>query len=653
MKVNVYFCRCGGIIAERVDAETVERGLARIPQVSYRCVDFLCSEEGREFMARDVAESRPERVVVAACSPREHEATFQKALAEAGLNPYFLQMVNIREQVSWVTPDAAAATAKALRLIEAGIARVRRHEALTTREVDANTDALVIGAGPAGLKCAQTLAEAGRHVVVVEKTPVMGGLPVRYEELFPNMECGPCLLEPVLAEVMHGRYAENIELLTMAEVCEVTGYHGNFNIKIRQRARFVDADACIGCAECIPPCPVSIPNEFDCALSQRRAISFPFAGALPNAPFIEEGACLRARGEDCSLCVQACPVPGTILFDDRERLLQRKAGAIVVATGAALYDAARLPEFRDARRPGVYTYLELERILASNGPTNGEFRLPEDGRTPQSVAIVHCVGSLDAEHVPYCSGVCCGAAFKLSHLAASRSPGTHFHHLYKELVLPGKEEFAVYDKARRNPQIHMERYVSIAGVVADPAAGSQRIRYFKPDGSAECLTVDMVVLCTAVVPAGDLADLAGTLDLALDRFGFVEEYQGRTDSSRSKLQGVYLAGTCQAPADIQRASNQGMAAAGYVLAGLVPGRRLEVNPVGARVDAARCSGCRICPAVCPYRAIAMAADGAAAEVNELLCHGCGTCVAACPAGAMRGAHFTGEQILAELEALLQ
>jgi heterodisulfide reductase subunit A len=653
MKVNVWFCQCGDNIAAKVNREIVEQELTRIPQVACRSVDFLCSEEGKQALALDLAESRPDRVVIAACSPREYEATFRKVLGEAGLNPYYLQMVNIREHVSWVTPEPAAATAKALRLIHAGIARVRHHEPLMVREVDANTDAVVIGAGPAGLKCARTLAEAGRHVVVVEKTPVLGGLPVRYEELFPNMECGACLLEPLLSEVMHGRYAENIELLTISEVVEVTGYQGNFIVKVRRRPRFVDAHACIGCGECIPPCPVSIPNEFDCGLGQRRAISFPFAGALPNAPFIDEGACLRAQGENCSRCVQACPVPSAILLDDHEELLERKAGAIIVATGAALYNTAKLPEFRDARRPGVYTNLEFERILAANGPTNGEFRIPEDGRIPRTVAIIHCVGSLDPEHVPYCSGVCCGAAFKLSHLAATRSPDTRFHHLYKELVLPGKEEFLVYAKVRQNPQITMERYTRIAELVPDAALGSQRIRYFKPDGSAEWLAADMVVLCPAIVPASGLANLAGTLELAMDRFGFLEEYHGRTDSSRSKLQGVYLAGGCQAPADIQRASNQGMAAAGYVLSGLVPGRRLEVDPVRARVDKTRCSGCRICPPVCPYRAITMPADDAGAEVNELLCQGCGTCVAACPAGAIRAAHFTGAQILAEMEALLQ
>jgi len=292
-------------------------------------------------------------------------------------------------------------------------------------------------------------------------------------------------------------------------------------------------------------------------------------------------------------------------------------------------------------------------MLASNGPTGGEFRIPGDSRVPKRVAFVHCAGSLDPDHVPYCSGICCGVAFKLSHLASTRAPETEFHHLYKELVVSGKEEFQIYDKARHNPRFSMERYQRITSVTGDAAGGTQELAYVKPDGSTARVAADMVVLCTAVVPGPGLGALAAMLDVAQDRFGFLEEQHGRIDAGRSKLKGIYLAGACQAPSDIQRASSQGMAAAGYVLSELVTGRRLEVDPVRARVETARCSGCRTCVGVCPYRAISVAAGGSTAEVNELLCQGCGTCVAACPSGAMRGAHFTGEQILAELEALLQ
>jgi heterodisulfide reductase subunit A2 len=234
MKAGVYFCACGSSVSDKVRFETVAAELGKIPQVGYvRSVEFLCSEEGKQFLEKDLIENRPDRVVIAACSPREIGSTFMQCMQNAGLNPYFLQIANIREQVAWVTPDPEQATPKACAAIRAAVARVCLHEPLERKELDVCRDVLVVGAGPAGLKAALSLAEAGRHVVLLEKTPVLGGMPVRYEELFPNMECGPCLLEPVMGEVLHGEYAHQIEILTMSELVDVKGYYGNLTVTVK------------------------------------------------------------------------------------------------------------------------------------------------------------------------------------------------------------------------------------------------------------------------------------------------------------------------------------------------------------------------------------------------------------------------------------
>ena len=653
MKTAVFFCSCGNSLTERIDPGKITGALNGNPAVSYvRCVDYLCSEEGKEFLETDLRQNRPDRVVVAACSPREYETTFMGCLGRAGLNPYYMQMVNIREQVAWVTPDPAQATEKAGSMIRAAVARVAFHQPLEKQELEMCSDTVVIGGGPAGLKTALTLAEAGRKVTVIEKSPMLGGMPMRYEDLFPNMECSPCMLEPLLAEVLHGPHSENIEVLTLSQVTDVTGYYGNFTVTVKQAARYVDLNSCIGCGLCIPPCPATAPNPYNYGLNDRQAIAFPFSGVLPNAPFLDAQICLRKGGEDCHLCQDACPVPEAIVFDDQEKTVSKTAGAVVVATGSGLYDCAAMPALGHGHIPGVYTSLEFERMLAANGPTGGKIQ-DGGGQPPRSLAIIHCVGSLDSRHKPYCSGICCDYAFKFNHLVENKLPGTPVLHLYKEIVAPGKEEFALYHHARENPHASFVRYADIADIEVGVDDGQTSVRYRDASGAAGSAAADMVVLCPAVVAGEGTARLGSMLDAPLDKFGFFQELSGRIAASETQIKGVYVAGSCQAPMDLQKTTSQAMAVAGSVLSGLVPGRKLTVEPITASVDEQKCSGCKTCGSVCPYKAITFLPDRRQASLNSLLCHGCGTCVAACPAGAIQGNHFTNAQIFAEIEAVLQ
>jgi heterodisulfide reductase subunit A len=441
------------------------------------------------------------------------------------------------------------------------------------------------------------------------------------------------MLEPLLGEVMHGAHSSRLEALTMAEVTGVKGYYGNFTVTIRQSPRFVDTETCIGCSECVPPCPATAANEFNFGLDRRKAIALPYLGALPNAPVLDAAACVRSAGEECSLCRDACPVEGAIRFDAAPRTVERAAGAIVVAIGGGT-----APLREPGAVPGVYTSLEFERLLASNGPTGG---MLDAG----VAAIVHCAGSLDGDGAPYCSGVCCQAAFKFNQMIRHKLPEAKIHHFYKQMAAPGKEAFALYRRARENPNATFVPYDEL------------RIRAGADGPVVECggadVAADIVVLCPPMTAAATAPELSRILGAPLDRFGFFEELHGRMDAARSRVEGIYLAGACQGPMDIGSAVGQGMAAAGYILSGLADGRKLEIEPIVAEVDADRCSLCRTCGAVCPYKAIGYPDDTASARVNALLCHGCGTCVAACPSGAMRGNHFTDEQILAEMEAVLQ
>jgi heterodisulfide reductase subunit A2 len=263
------------------------------------------------------------------------------------------------------------------------------------------------------------------------------------------------------------------------------------------------------------------------------------------------------------------------------------------------------------------------------------------------------VGSLDERHQPYCSGVCCSYALKFNHLVRNKLPESRIYHLYKELVIPGKEEFSLYRHASHNPKTEFLRYRDIAELQVTAAHGRPAIQYRDAHGSAAEFTADMVVLCPAIIGSESAGGLSKILDVPMDQFGFFQELHGRLDAEQSKVRGIYLAGACQSPMDIRGAIGQGMAVAGYVLSGLADGKKLKIEPITASVDPSACSGCRICGNVCPYQAISYSLEPEAASVNALLCHGCGTCVAACPAGAIQSHHFDNQQIFAEMEAALQ
>jgi len=648
MKIGIYFCNCGSNIADKISSAALAAAAASFPDQPYvTTVDFICSEAGQLQFEESLASEQPDRVVVAACSPRDHEATVRRCMARAGMNPYLMQMVNIREQIAWVTEDPAVATEKAIRSVRGAVCRVRLQQPLEKQQLEVCPDTLVIGAGPAGMKAALALAEAGRSVVLVERTPFIGGLPVRFEELFPALECAPCMLEPLMGDLLHGDFPGKIELMTMSELVEVTGFYGNFIAKIRQKPRHVSLHECIGCGECVEACPAISSNEFNSNASERKAIDFAFAGVLPNAPFLLEEICARSRGVACRACKDACPMGADVInLEEPEEVVERTIGAIILASGLALYDAAHVPGLGLGTLPDVYDALQFERMLSSTGPTGGEI-VTADGSTPSALAIIHCVGSLDEDHTPYCSGVCCQYAFKFNHLITARLPQAAITHYHRELVVPGKEAHTLFSHAVMNRNSSLKRYDRIADLaVSRDAAGRLQV------SAKEVTPADMVILCPALIPAEGADALSALLDVSCDSFGFFRELHGRLDAAQSTIKGVYLAGSCQEPMDIRSAMQAGMASVGYTLAGLQAGRMIEIEPITAEVNETQCAGCRLCISVCPYRAISFDTQHKASRVNAVLCHGCGTCVAACPAGAITGHGFTNEQIMAEMEGVL-
>ena len=647
-RVGVVVCECGPNIAEAIDVGEVARRAGELPGVAIAEVHgMLCSVQGKADLVALIKREELDRLVVVACSPREHEKTFKAVCEEAGLNPYMLHMVNIREHVSWVTNDRAAATSKAIRLMQAGVERALLHDALEAKELECESAVLVVGSGVAGIEAALDLARDGRQVYVIEKQPCVGGRANRYEEVFPGMECGSCMLEPQLDELLHH---DNITVLTDSEVLEVKGSFGNFIVTVETQARYIDKDACFGCESCGGLCPVSdIPDQFQENLTTRTAIYVPYAGAVPHISIVDRANCIRLNGGECSACIDGCPF-GAVNFDQEDSRQELAVGAVVLAAGFETAAPAQFPSLGHGRLPDVYTGLEFECLLSTSGPTQGEV-LKKDGTPPQFVAVVHCVGSRLALDSDYCSGVCCMYSLKFEHMVRQKLPNAKIFDINHDLALAGKGNMGLFREVCSGGTTFV-RTNHVDGISVSPHGNGMRLTVPTESG-CEVLQADMVVLATAIRPGKDTAALAELFGVPLDGNGFIKEEHGRLGPVSTPIEGVYVAGCMQGPKDIAAATTQGAAAAAKILGRLVPGSKVELETMVAWSTDDACGGCKSCLAVCPYGALAYLEVEKIVAVNEALCRGCGTCVPACGSGAMQSRHFTTAQVFAEIEGVLR
>jgi heterodisulfide reductase subunit A len=646
-RIGIYVCECGPNIKDAMDIDEVVKfaqGLENV--VLAKPFGLLCSEEGKAVISSEIKKQNLTRVVFAACSPKEHEITFKGILRNAGLNPFLLQIANIREHCAWVIKDKPLATDKAKAMIKAAVLRVVHHEPLETKEIECQSDVLVVGAGMAGISAALTLAQRNREVYLVEKLPCIGGKVALYEDVFPTLECASCVLDPVADEILHH---EQIKILTYSEVEEVLGYYGNFVVKVNKRARFVDAATCIGCEACFDVCPVKVRNEYNEGLDERRAIYIPYAGALPNVAVIDKEHCLRWQGEACTACQEACAF-GCINYEETDQVEELKVGAIVLATGFDIFDPRHAPQYGYGKIENVYTSLEFERLVNPTGPTEGKIEL-KNGQTPEKIALVHCVGSRTSNFNEHCSGVCCMYLLKFAHQAARKLPGVSITQLYSDFCLPGKESQSFFGRVsgENGPEfLHMKEPDSIEIAEED---GKILIEYVDVHGRSDTVTSDMVVLAPAIEGARDARGLAHVFDISQGEGGFFVEENPSIAPVSTVRDGVFIAGCAQGPKDIQSSVADGQAAAGRILSRLIPGEKLVLEAITAEVDTSLCSGCKICIALCPYKAITYDETGKHVAINEIICRGCGVCPAGCPSGAIKANHFTDAQISAEIRAL--
>ncbi len=650
-RVGVYICHCGSNIAGKVDVEEVARWAGDLEGVVVsRDFKFMCSSLGQLLVQKDIAENQLNRIVVAACSPHLHEPTFRRAVMQAGLNPYLMQMTSVREQVSWVTDDRDQATEKAKSMVAGAVSRVRQQQPLEAQEVRVTPETLVVGGGIAGIQAALELADAGHPVYLLEREPSIGGHMAQFDKTFPTLDCAACILTPKMSEVDQH---ENITILSYSELEEVKGSVGNFQVRVRKKARYVNDADCTGCGLCSEKCPRHVLDEdFEVGMGHRKSIFVPFPQAVPRIPVIDRDSCIWFERGKCGACRKLCPT-GAIDFDQQDELLELSVGNIIVATGYGVFDPKRIPQYGYGRLANVFTSLEFERMCNASGPTGGRVVL-RDGKTePRSIAIVHCVGSRDCNHNPYCSNVCCMSALKFGHLAMEKT-GSRVTSFYIDMRTSFKDYDEFYQRLLGEGMRFVRGKVAEVTDAARLLGEEGKLIVQVEDtllGRQRRFPVDMVVLMAALEPQQDAKEVALRCGIPCSLSGWFTERHPKLDPVATMTDGIFIAGACQGPKDIPASVSQGAAAAARV-EGMISRGKVLIEPIVATIAEENCSGCRICNDLCPFGAIDFVSDLKVSRITQELCKGCGTCVAACPAQAIAGAHFSTGQILAEIEGLL-
>lgn len=648
-RIGVYICHCGSNIAGKVDVKAVSDFAKQLPDVVIsREYQYMCSEPGQQFIVQDIQEHQLNRVVVAACSPLMHEKTFRSVLQSTGLNPFLLQMANIREQCSWVTKDPAEATGKAKALISGALGRARMLTPLKQSYVTVNKSIMVIGGGIAGIQAALQCANTGYKVYLVEKEQSIGGHMAMLDKTFPTLDCSACILTPKMVSVSQH---PNITLLAYSAVEKVGGYAGNISVTLRRKATYVDHHLCNGCGLCQEKCPAKTNNPFEQDKTTRKAIYTLFPQAIPNKPVIDKSSCIYFTKRKCGVCQKLCPREA-IDFSQEDRFEEITVGAIIVATGHEIFDGSRLESYGYGRYPDVYSALEFERMVNSGGYTNGQIRT-QDGKIPSKVGIIHCVGSRDQRHLPYCSQICCMFALKFAHLIRDHTDATVYN-FFIDMRCVGK----AYDEFYLRVLNEGVRFVrgKVAEVIKNPGGLSDNGQYIVKvedtlAGSVREIPLDMIVLANGIKARDDSRELARKLSIAVNQDGFFLEIHPKLDPIGTQDPCIFIAGTCAGPKDIPHAVVQASAAAAGAMA-LLESQTMAFEPITAMVKEEKCMGCQCCVNVCPYNAITYDPAGKTAMVNETLCRGCGTCVSTCPSGAMEGNHFTDKQVLSEIKSLM-
>ncbi|MEM3458700.1 MAG: hydrogenase iron-sulfur subunit [Candidatus Bathyarchaeia archaeon] len=663
VKVGVFLSDCGKQLAEILDFKALTEHVKKVSGVALvvRGNEFWRGE-GLKTIVDAIKSKKINRLVVAETLPKLSEVKIVKAAEEAGLNPYLVEVIDLKDHCAWPHRDAPLeATEKAKAMLSAAIERAKLLEPLEKLEFPAVKSVLVIGGGIAGMQAAEDLADLGFEVHLVEKAPFLGGLAARAGRFFPTDDCAICIQSPAsdVKAITHtsrkcvyrSGFSEipNLNILTNSKVVKVEGVPGNYKVTVEKKPRYVDESKCVRCDLCTTVCPVEVPDEYNAKLKTRKAIYINTPPVHPPVYVIDESAC---KFQECAKCVEICPTKAVKLNQKTEKLTLN-VGGIIVATGFKEYDPSVIKEYHYGEYPDVITNLELARMIDGFGPTNGAIIKPSDRKPAKRIVFIQCVGSRDRRWNPWCSSICCMISLKNAMLIKSAYPDTDITICYIDIRTTGREHEYYYEKARE---------MGIKFVKGRPTEISH-----DPDGNILIVDVedailrrffeleaDLVVLATAMVPSEDTKELAEMLGIELDQDGFFKEYNAKLRPTETKIRGIYLCGGATFPKDAPTSSLHAHSAAVKTAKFLSTGKIIKDQRT-AFVNEEYCGDCEFCPVICPFNAITLVPKGEdhfVAQVSDLKCEGCGICVGTCPVNAIELRHSRPNQMEAQMNALL-
>jgi len=641
-RIGVYVCHCGSNISDYVDVEKVKEMASQIEGVVIaKTTMFACADSTQKEIAEDIKSNKLDAMIVASCSPKLHLVTFRNVAIRAGLNPYNYVQVNIREQGSWAHSDnKKGATEKAIKLVKAGIERVKHSVELQPLEITAQNTVLVIGAGVAGMRAAIELADMGTEVYLIEREYFVGGRASQWNTLFTTNQTGQEVVEKLYKQVISYK---NITLFTGAEMISKSGGIGNFHIDLKIKARHIKPNCSLDWSKfekAVDVCPIEVEDEFNFGLTKRKAIFMNYESEFPQIPAIDTDNCNR-----CGECLKICP---DIDLEQKDETLKINVGAILLTTGADPYEPEK-GEFAYNEISNVVTLQQMKRLLEMQ-----KNELVVNNKKIETVAFIYCVGSRQPEGGNvYCSRYCCTSAIHTSILLHEQYKNIKSYHFNRGIRTYGKQE-VLYHQASEMGDVFIQFYEDDIPEITENKNGIniKAIDALTANREIE-LDADLVVLVTGMVPRKDNS-VGSLLKVPIGRDKFYNEIHPKLRPVETVIDAVYIAGACQAPRTIMESVNSALSATSKANS-LISTGKIELEPTLAQIDKASCNWCDKCTDVCPFSAIEkIEKDGKqVAQVINANCKGCGMCLPVCPSNSIQLIGYTDVEIEGMITALVK
>lgn len=648
MKIGVLLCNCGNTISDTLDFEVLATFTEALPKVKHVEIrNDWCQHEPLQTLIETITKKKLDRLVIAACSPHLFGTRFYHAAEKAGMTRGQITFANIREHCAWVHQNnPKGATAKAKRLIRAAVFRTATQSPIATKTFPVTQEVLVLGAGIAGIQAALDLADRGIKVHLVEKEPTIGGHMAVLNKTYPTLDCSICILGPKMAEAATH---PNIELYPYTDLVAAEHTGKDWVLTLNKKATYVNWDKCTGCLQCVEKCPTKVDDDWSWGIAKRKAIYMPFSQSVPRKVTIDADHCKKLTSDKCGVCEKVCPADA-IDYGMKDETVKVQVGSVILATGFKEFNPSVVPELHYAENPDVITQMQFIRMMDSVGPFGGKLEVPSDGRKPENIVMIQCVGSRDERYSWQCSSYCCMAAIKHAELAKLEyDPDIDITILARDIRAGGKGFDEFYVRACDEYNIHVVYRGDSVEIVR--SNGKPVVKYTDPDGATKSIESDLVVLSCAMNPSPGTEELAEIFGVPLGSLGFFQALDEKVALSRTAVNGVFLAGTCHGPKDIPESVELASAAAEQASVWLAT-QSLTKDLDIAVVNTDLCNACGLCIPACPSQAISFDSNGDCVVVDEVRCQSCGECMSVCPVGAIGPLNTNPTVIDSALEGLL-